>query len=190
MGNKQPKTSSTELTDKQFALLKANTDYSDQEIREWHAGFIRDCPNGRLDKKKFIEVYKQFYPTGKPETFCKYAFDAFDANHDGSINFEEFLLAISATSSHDLDERLAVAFDMYDISNDGNIDNGELSKMISAMYDLVGETDRKGENDPKKRAAQIIGQIDAEGDKKISKADFIAGCKNDPHIRKLLAPNV
>ncbi|CAF2191904.1 unnamed protein product [Rotaria magnacalcarata] len=189
MGNKQPKTSSTELTDKQFALLKANTDYSDKEIREWHAGFIRDCPSGRLDKKKFIEVYKQFYPSGKPETFCKFAFDTFDANHDGSIDFEEFLLAISATSSGNLDDRLGVAFDMYDISNDGNIDQAELSKMIAAMYDLVGQADRKGENDPKKRAAAIIGKLDVEGDKKISKAEFIAGCKDDPFIRKLLVAN-
>ncbi len=35
-------------------------------------GFLRDCPNGRLDKKKFVEVYKQFYPHGKADNFCKY----------------------------------------------------------------------------------------------------------------------
>ncbi|CAF4643054.1 unnamed protein product, partial [Rotaria magnacalcarata] len=50
-------------------------------------------------------------------------------------------------------------------------------------YDLVGQADRKGENDPKKRAAAIIGKLDVEGDKKISKAEFIAGCKDDPFIR-------
>ena len=41
------------------------------------------------------------------------AFDTFDSNNDGSIDFEEFLLAISATSQGDIDDRLAVAFDMY-----------------------------------------------------------------------------
>ena len=44
--------------------------------------------------------------------FDRFAFDTFDANHDGTIDFEEFLLAISATSQGDLDDRLAVAFDM------------------------------------------------------------------------------
>ncbi|CAF2623028.1 unnamed protein product [Rotaria sp. Silwood2] len=192
MGNKQQggKSSSTELTAKHIALLKANTRYTEQEIQQWHAGFLRDCPNGKLDKKKFIEVYKQFYPQGKADNFCKYAFNTFDANSDGSIDFEEFLLAISATSQGRLDDRLAVAFDMYDISGDGEIDQAELTKLITAMYDLVGETDRKGDNDPKKRAADIIAKIDVSGNKKLSKQEFIAGCKNDRVIRRILAPNV
>jgi len=190
MGNKGAKKSApTVLTPKQIAMLRANTNYSEREIREWHAGFIRDCPNGRLDRKKFTEVYKQFYPHGKADSFCKLAFDTFDTNDDGTIDFDEFLLAISATSQGDLDDRLAVAFDMYDISDDGFIDQKELTKMITAMYDLVGETDRKGDRDPKKRAAEIIGRLDVGGDKKLNKQEFIAGCKNDPVIRRLLAPN-
>ena len=40
------------------------------------------------------------------------AFDTFDTNDDGTIDFDEFLLAISATSHGDLDDRLSVAFDM------------------------------------------------------------------------------
>ncbi|CAF1151756.1 unnamed protein product [Rotaria sordida] len=190
MGNKGAKTSgSTALTPKQIAMLKANTNYTEREIREWHAGFLRDCPNGRLDRKKFCDVYKQFYPQGKADNFCKLAFDTFDQNNDGTIDFDEFLLAISATSHGNLDDRLAVAFDMYDISDDGFIDQKELAKMITAMYDLVGETNRRGDNDPKKRATDIIARLDVGGDKKLNKQEFIAGCKNDPVIRRLLAPN-
>ncbi|CAF0968588.1 unnamed protein product [Adineta steineri] len=189
MGAKKSKEVSTELTAKQIALIKANTKYTDQEIREWHTGFIRDCPNGKLDKKKFAEVYKQFYPDGKVDKYCKHAFDTFDTNHDGSITFEEFLLAIAATSQGNVDERLSVAFDLYDISNDGQIDQKELATMISAMYDLVGEQDRKGDKDPKKRAADIITKLDLTGDKKLTKAEFISGCKTDPVIHQMLAPN-
>ena len=46
---------------------------------------------------------------------------------------------------------------------------------VFIQYDLVGDTDRKGDRDPKKRAAEIISKIDATGDKKLSKAEFIAG---------------
>jgi len=41
----------------------------------------------------------------------RYAFALFDSNNDGSIDFDEFLLAIAATSQGDLDQRLKVAFD-------------------------------------------------------------------------------
>jgi hypothetical protein len=43
------------------------------------------------------------------------------------------------------------------------------------QYDLVGETNRKGEHDPKKRAQDIIGKLDVGGDKKLNKQEFIAG---------------
>ena len=46
------------------------------------------------------------------DEYFRLAFDTFDANDDGSIDFDEFLLAISATSHGDLDDRLSVAFDM------------------------------------------------------------------------------
>ncbi|CAF3970121.1 unnamed protein product [Rotaria magnacalcarata] len=117
----------------QIALLKANTQYSEEEIRQWHAGFIRDCPSGRLDKKRFVDVYRQFYPSGKPDNYCKYAFTTFDTNHDGSVDFSEFLLAMTATSKGDLDDRLTVAFEMYDIFKDGLIDLKELTTLLTAM---------------------------------------------------------
>jgi neuronal calcium sensor 1 len=78
-------------------------------------------------------VYKEFYPDGSVDEFCKYeqsmsiinlfhwyhcslltryAFDTFDTNHDGTIDFNEFILAISVTSQGSLEDRLGVAFDM------------------------------------------------------------------------------
>ena len=42
----------------------------------------------------------------------RYAFATFDANNDGFVDFDEFLLAIAATSQGDLDDRLTVAFEM------------------------------------------------------------------------------
>ncbi|CAF1127595.1 unnamed protein product [Rotaria sordida] len=178
-----------ELTPKQIAMLKATTQYNEKEIREWHANFLRESPTGKLNKKQFVEAYKKFYSGGKADSYCQLAFSMFDANHDGVIDFNEYLLAVAATSQGDLDDRLEVAFDICDTSDDGQIDRKELAVMISAAYDLRGETDRKGDNDPKKRAAEIISRIDVGGDKKLNKYEFIAGCKNDPVLRRLLAPN-
>ena len=46
---------------------------------------------------------------------------------------------------------------------------------LFVQYDLVGEVDRTGDRDPKKRAATIMEQLDVNGNKKLNKAEFIAG---------------
>ncbi|CAF1047577.1 unnamed protein product [Adineta ricciae] len=46
-----------------------------------------------------------------------------------------------------------------------------------------------GDRDPKHRAEEIIRICDVTGNKKLTKEEFIAGCKNDPVIRRLLVPN-
>jgi len=187
--NSSSKVDPTILTPKAIQMLKANTNFTEEQIREWHAGFLRDCPNGKLSKDRFVTVYEQFYPGGKAKDFCKYAFATFDRDNNGTIDFTEFMLAIALTQSGDLDERLALAFDMYDYNNSGTIDTNEMAKVISAMYDLIGETDRKGDRDPKHRAEEIIRICDVTGNKKLTKEEFVAGCKNDPVIRRLLVPN-
>ncbi len=80
------------------------------------------------------------------------------------------------------------------------------------QYDLVDQSDRKGDNHPKARAAAIIRNANADGSKKssnqqtIDRKQFVEGyiqfdyvfiisfvfffrCKNDPVIRKLLDCN-
>ena len=49
--------------------------------------FQKDCPKGELDKKKFISVYKEFFPLGKAETFATEVFKIFDTDHSGKIEF-------------------------------------------------------------------------------------------------------
>ncbi|CAF4939661.1 unnamed protein product, partial [Rotaria sp. Silwood2] len=77
----------------------------------FRTGFIRGCPNGRLDQKKFLEIHEELFPRGNPKAYCKYAFNTFDTNDDGTIDFTEFLLSVAATKGGDIDGRLSAAFD-------------------------------------------------------------------------------
>lgn len=92
--------------------------------------FQQDCPNGQLSRKKFIEVYKQFFPSGHAEKFCDHVFRTFDQDNSGNIDFQEFLLAINVTSSGTPDQKLKWAFRMYDIDNSGSIELSEMVKII------------------------------------------------------------
>ena len=42
---------------------------------------------GKIGKKEFIEVYKQYYPHGKADKFCGYLFKSFDRDNSGEIDF-------------------------------------------------------------------------------------------------------
>lgn len=60
MGAKKSKMS-PEMTSK----LLDQTKFTEQELRQWYKGFMKDCPSGKLSKEEFSSIYRQFFPTGK-----------------------------------------------------------------------------------------------------------------------------
>ncbi|CAF4943843.1 unnamed protein product [Rotaria sp. Silwood1] len=181
---------SMELTQKELTMLRKASNLSDKEIKLWHNEFLRNYPTGKIEKDKFIETYKELYPQCNTLSSCNALFDVIDTNNDGTIDFNEFLFLTAVDNrTGSLEERLDVVFDLWDVSNDGLLDQNELARLISAMYDRAGVKDRQGDQDPHRRAKEIIKKLDITDDKKLNRDEFINGCKNDEVIRKLLAPN-
>lgn len=99
--------------------------------------FQRDCPDGQLSQKKFLQVYSEFFPGGNPEVFCEHVFRTFDSDNSNKIDFKEFLLAINITSSGKPEQKLNWAFSMYDINGDHNISPDEMETIITVSIDNV-----------------------------------------------------
>ena len=92
------KTTAIDISPDDVDFLTSNTRFTSEEIRNWYKAFLADCPDGKLTKKKFVEIYKLFFPTGNPQGFCEQVFRTFD---EGKVAFarETRVLLNSITSA-------------------------------------------------------------------------------------------
>lgn len=121
MGHKESKIIGVELDDEIIHRLTQNTNYTPEQIRQWHAAFLRDCPHGKLSSRQFTEVYKKFYPEFEAEKYSSQVFRTFDMDNNGYIDFVEFLLAVNVNSNGDIRDKLGLAFDIYDMNSNGQV---------------------------------------------------------------------
>ena len=90
-----------------------------------------------LSKEEFQKIYKQFFPFGDPTSFADYVFNVFDSDKSGSIDFKEFICALSVTSRGKMEDKLDWAFQLYDIDGDGKISYEEMLQIVEAIYKMV-----------------------------------------------------
>lgn len=148
-----------------------------------YKGFLKDCPTGQLDKSEFSRIYKQFFPFGDPGDFADYVFNVFDENKNGTIDFKEFICALSITSRGRLDEKLKCespavpytrhilnitrhgdpgAFQLYDIDGDGTITYSEMLQIVQSIYKMTGQMVKlPTDEDTPEKVSHILYNLEA-----------------------------
>ncbi|SCU93344.1 LAMI_0E14026g1_1 [Lachancea mirantina] len=179
MGAKASKLSKDDL-----ASLRQSTYFDRREIQQWHKGFLRDCPTGQLTREEFVKIYRQFFPFGSPEQFANHVFSVFDKDQNGTIDFKEFITALSTTSRGTLEEKLVWAFQLYDQNNDGMITYDEMLTIVTSIYQMIGSMVKLEDDEatPELRVKKIFKLMDKNEDGSISLDEFREGSKVDPSI--------
>lgn len=132
MGNKTTRLKPSAIQD----LQKSGVDFSAKEIQEWYEEYQRSCRYGRfLTVKEFKDVYSRIFG-GDASAFAEHVFRTFDADKNGRVDFKEFLIGLSVTSSSDVRRKLKWAFSMYDIDGNGFIDKEEMTSMMRVSLKL------------------------------------------------------
>jgi Ca2+-binding EF-hand superfamily protein len=176
--------SASKLSKDELASLKKSTYFDRRELQQWYKGFLRDCPSGQLSKPEFIKIYKQFFPFGDPTDFSNYVFDVFDDDKNGTIDFKEFICALSITSRGTLEEKLVWAFQLYDLDHDGKISYTEMLAIVNAVYKMIGSMVKLNDDEatPELRVQKIFKLMDKDENGEISLDEFREGSKIDPSI--------
>jgi Ca2+-binding EF-hand superfamily protein len=160
-----------------------------------------------LTKEEFQKIYKQFFPFGDPSSFADYVFNVFDADKSGSIDFKEFICALSVTSRGKMEDKLDWAFQLYDIDGDGQISYSEMLSIVEAIYKMVRRTEisraathanmpqqvgsmvklPEDEDTPEKRVRKIFRMMDKDENGSLDMAEFKEGSKRDETIVSALS---
>ncbi|EMR83721.1 putative neuronal calcium sensor 1 protein [Botrytis cinerea BcDW1] len=184
-----PPISQSKLSAEQITELQKSTHFDKKELQQWYKGFLKDCPSGMLTKEEFQKIYRQFFPFGDPSSFADYVFNVFDSDKSGSIDFKEFICALSVTSRGKMEDKLDWAFQLYDIDGDGKISYEEMLAIVEAIYKMVGSMVKlpPDEDTPEKRVKKIFRMMDKDENGSLDMEEFKEGSKRDETIVSALS---
>ncbi|CAI2356401.1 unnamed protein product [Caenorhabditis sp. 36 PRJEB53466] len=160
------------------------THFSKNEVRAIYRAFKETSPNAVINKNIMREKFAELFPHGDIEHYADLLFETFDNDGNGTINFQEFVKALSILCRGTMDEKLEWLYKLYDPKEKGEITWDRLFYVITSMDDLMGRHAKPHHTREQKceRANQVFAKFDIDKKGRITKKDFIHVCKTDQTI--------
>lgn len=169
------------------------TGFSESDIHFARKTFFRDCPNGYCSKRKFLtfirksSVHTSLQKSSKSNVFTQtlitrqnsrqsrkffsMMFDIYDQNHDGQLDFNEYIYALSALTGANRLRTIETLYNFFDSNHQGYITQQEFNSRKKLAAQFLGQY-KTGIND-NLSYEQAFNTMDTNKDGKISKEEFI-----------------
>ncbi|CAF3619876.1 unnamed protein product [Rotaria sordida] len=182
MGNQQ---NSSTLTEKKIEVLMKTSGKTENEIRQWYNEFCAENNNiDRMNKRQFQIYYTKLKKNPNLDKITDHIFRAFDLDHSGTIDFQEFLIAYIITTTGPKQQKFEYVFEVYDIDDNQLIDKKEARKILSILCRIFGLS----EDDAKAYTDTLMLTFDTNNDKVLTRSEFINGCLYDSTLGHMLDP--
>jgi Ca2+-binding EF-hand superfamily protein len=151
-----------------------------------------------MTRKEFISMYKSLCPKADAERFARHVFRAFDTDKSNTVDFHEFLIGLSMTSTtSSAQKKLEWTFHVFDIDGNGLLTRRECLEVIETIVRfnqaLQGETLNPNIDyiikSAKRSMMKIFDNVNDNRTDKLTMSQFVQGCLKDEFISQLLAPN-
>jgi len=170
-----------------FKELSKGTKYTTKELEVFFSRFKKDFPDGKITQKQFVQLYQKMFETdedGDATEFCGHVFRQYDTDHNGYVDFREYVTTLSIASKGTPKEKLHWAFQLYDKDNSGYLTQAEIVEVLSSIYKSRGLSDPKGK--ATEVAKDIFTKADDSKDNKLSEAEFVKHSSSCEEIGELL----
>ena len=172
-------------------LLKS-THFEKEDLNRWYKKFMKDYPDGQLNREQFREMYAKIYKTSFSNHMAEHIFRCLDQNKDGFICFKELMAGLSVTLKGTKREKLEWSFKVYDLDGNGLISLDEVCHMTTCIKGACKKREENVGNESVEVAVtgseveDMFREVDLDSNGYWSLEEFVNGMQNHPAFVSML----